>query len=95
MLELQAAAIALHGSIMKEEAEVRPNIFPLHGALMYLPTKQADDLWIVFSSQERLRLGGTLKIADMVAQVINIQLACLPCSKISSIYLYSIISQDD
>ena len=29
VLELQAAAIALHGLVMKEEADIRPKIFPL------------------------------------------------------------------
>jgi hypothetical protein len=29
ILELQAAAIALHGLVMKEEADIRPKIFPL------------------------------------------------------------------
>jgi len=46
--------------------------------LMYLLTKQADDLWVVFSPHETLRLGDTLKIDDIVAQVIDIQFADLP-----------------
>ena len=45
---------------------------------MYLLTKEADDLWIVFSPQEKLRLGDTLKIDEIVAQVIDIQFADLP-----------------
>jgi len=45
---------------------------------MYLLSKQADDLWIVFSPDEKLRLGDTLKIDGIVAQVVEIQFADLP-----------------
>jgi len=45
---------------------------------MYLLTKEADDLWIVFSPEEKVRLGDSLKIEDIVAQVIDIQFADLP-----------------
>jgi hypothetical protein len=45
---------------------------------MYLLTKHADDLAIVFSPSETLRLGETLKIDDIIAQVVDIQFADLP-----------------
>src|SRR5208283_4708538 len=45
---------------------------------MYLLSKQADDLWVVFSPNERLKLGDTIKIDDIVAQVVEIQFADLP-----------------
>ena len=45
---------------------------------MYLLTKEADDLWIVFSPEEKVRLGDSLKIEDIVAQVIDIRFADLP-----------------
>ena len=45
---------------------------------MYLLTKHADDLAIVFSPHETLRLGETLQIDDIVAQVVDIQFADLP-----------------
>jgi hypothetical protein len=45
---------------------------------MYLLSKQADDLWVVFSPNERLKLGDTIKIEDIVAQVVEIQFADLP-----------------
>jgi len=45
---------------------------------MYLLTKEADDLAIVFSPEERLRIGDTLDIDGIVAQVVDIQFADLP-----------------
>ena len=45
---------------------------------MYLLSKDANDLWIVFSPSERLRLGDNLKIDDIVAQIIDVQFADLP-----------------
>jgi hypothetical protein len=45
---------------------------------MYLLTKEADDLAIVFAPEERLRIGDTLDIDGIVAQVIDIQFADLP-----------------
>jgi len=45
---------------------------------MYLLTKEADELTIVFSPEERLRLGDTLAIDGIVAQVVDIQFANLP-----------------
>jgi hypothetical protein len=45
---------------------------------MYLLSKDANDLWIVFSPSERLRLGDNIKIDDVVAQIVDIQFADLP-----------------
>ena len=45
---------------------------------MYLLTKLGDELNIVYSPQEKVRLGDTLLIDDIVAQVIDIQFADLP-----------------
>ena len=45
---------------------------------MYLLTKQGDDLWIVFSPEEKLRIGDSLKIDDIVVQVVDMQFADLP-----------------
>jgi hypothetical protein len=45
---------------------------------MYLLTKEADELAIVFSPEERLRIGDTLDIDGIVAQVVDIQFADLP-----------------
>jgi hypothetical protein len=45
---------------------------------MYLLTKEADELAIVFSPEETLRLGDTLAIDGIVAQVVDIQFADLP-----------------
>ncbi|MFZ1061195.1 MAG: hypothetical protein WAP47_18585, partial [Candidatus Rokuibacteriota bacterium] len=45
---------------------------------MYLLAKQADELAIVFSPEETLRLGDTLAIDGIVAQVVDIQFADLP-----------------
>ncbi len=46
--------------------------------MMYLLSKQADNLWIVFSPNEKLKLGDTIKIDDIIAQVVEIQFADLP-----------------
>lgn len=45
---------------------------------MYLLTKEGDELAIVFSPEEKIRLGDTLKIDGLIAQVIDIQFADLP-----------------
>ena len=45
---------------------------------MYLLTKDENDLWIVYSPQEKLRLGDSLKIEDVVAQVVDMRFADLP-----------------
>jgi hypothetical protein len=44
---------------------------------MYLLTKEGDDLAIVFSPEERLRIGDNLDIDGVVAQVVDIQFADL------------------
>ena len=46
--------------------------------MMCLLSKQADNLWIVFSPNERIKLGDTLKIDDVVAQVVEVQFADIP-----------------
>jgi hypothetical protein len=46
--------------------------------MMYLLSKQADNLWIVFSPNERIKLGDTLKIDDVVVQVVEVQFADIP-----------------
>jgi hypothetical protein len=45
---------------------------------MYVLTKYGDELALVFSPDETVRLGDTLVIEDIVAQVIDIQFADLP-----------------
>ena len=45
---------------------------------MYLLTKEGDELAIVYSPEESLRLGDTLIIDGVIAQVIDIQFADLP-----------------
>ena len=45
---------------------------------MYLLTKETDKLWIVFSPEEKLRLGDSIRIDDIVAQVVEIRFADLP-----------------
>jgi hypothetical protein len=45
---------------------------------MYLLIKEADELDIVYSPEERLRLGDTLTIDGVIAQVVDIQFADLP-----------------
>lgn len=45
---------------------------------MYLLTKEGDELLIVFSPEERLRLGDSLSIDGIVAQVVDIRFADLP-----------------
>jgi hypothetical protein len=45
---------------------------------MYLLTKEADELAIVFAPEESLRIGDNLDIDGIVAQVIDIQFADLP-----------------
>jgi hypothetical protein len=45
---------------------------------MYLLTKDEDELWIVYSPEEKLRLGDSLKIGDIVAQVVDMHFADLP-----------------
>jgi hypothetical protein len=45
---------------------------------MYLLTKDADEMDIVFSPEEKLRIGDTLDIDGVVAQVVDIQFADLP-----------------
>ena len=45
---------------------------------MYLLTKEADELAIVYSPEENLRLGDTVRIDGIVAQVVDIQFADLP-----------------
>jgi len=45
---------------------------------MYLLTKEADELAIVYSPEEKLRLGDTLTIDGIVAQVVDINFADLP-----------------
>jgi hypothetical protein len=45
---------------------------------MYLLTKEADELAIVFAPDEKLRLGDALYIDGIVAQVVDIQFADLP-----------------
>jgi hypothetical protein len=42
---------------------------------MYLLTKEADDLAIVFAPEESLRVGDNLDIEGIVAQVIDIRFA--------------------
>ncbi len=61
---------------------------------MYLLTKHADDLAIVFSPHETLRLGETLQIDDIVAQVVDIQFADLP-GVLEHILRTSLITQAD
>jgi uncharacterized protein len=46
--------------------------------VMYVLTKYGDELALVFSPDETVRLGDTLVIEDIVAQVIDIQFADLP-----------------
>jgi DNA helicase HerA-like ATPase len=45
---------------------------------MYLLTKDEDELWIVYSPEEKIRLGDSLKIGDIVAQVVDMHFADLP-----------------
>ena len=45
---------------------------------MYLFTKQADDLLVIFSPEERIRLGDTLFIDGVVAQVVDVRFADVP-----------------
>ena len=45
---------------------------------MYVLTKYGDELALVFSPDEAVRLGDTLLIDDIVAQVVDIQFADLP-----------------
>jgi len=45
---------------------------------MYVLTKYGDELALVFSPDETVRLGDTLLVDDIVAQVIDIQFADLP-----------------
>ncbi|MFH0847955.1 MAG: DUF87 domain-containing protein [archaeon] len=45
---------------------------------MYLLTKNQDSLWIVYSPEEKLKLGDNLKIGEIVAQVVDMQFADLP-----------------
>jgi len=45
---------------------------------MYLLTKEADELAVVYSPEERLRLGDTLTIDGVIAQVVDIHFADLP-----------------
>jgi len=45
---------------------------------MYILTKEGDELAIVYSPEERLRLGDTLAIDGIIAQVIDIHFADLP-----------------
>jgi hypothetical protein len=45
---------------------------------LYLLTKEGDELAIVFSPEEEVRLGDSLKIDGIVAQVMDIQFADLP-----------------
>jgi len=45
---------------------------------MYILTKEGDELWIVYSPEEKLRLGDSLNIDDIVVQVVDIQYADLP-----------------
>jgi len=45
---------------------------------MYLLTKDEDDLWIVYSPEEKLKLGDSLKIGDVVAQIVDMRFADLP-----------------
>lgn len=45
---------------------------------MYLLTKDQDNLWIVYSPEEKLRLGDNLKIGEVVAQVVDMRFADLP-----------------
>ena len=45
---------------------------------MYLLTKEADELAIVYSPEEKLRLGDTLTVDGIIAQVVDINFADLP-----------------
>lgn len=45
---------------------------------MYLFTKQADDLLVIFPPEERIRLGDTLFIDGVVAQVVDVRFADVP-----------------
>lgn len=45
---------------------------------MYLLTKEADELAIVYSPEEKLKLGDTLAIDGIIAQIVDIQFADLP-----------------
>jgi hypothetical protein len=45
---------------------------------MYLLTKEADELAIVYSPEEKIRLGDTLAIDGIIAQVVDVQFADLP-----------------
>jgi hypothetical protein len=45
---------------------------------MYLLTKDKDDLWIVYSPEEELKLGDSVRIGNIVAQVVDMQFADLP-----------------
>jgi len=45
---------------------------------MYVLTKYGDELALVFSPDEAFRLGDTLLVDDIMAQVVDIQFAELP-----------------
>ncbi|MGZ4944259.1 MAG: hypothetical protein ACXV6K_08285, partial [Halobacteriota archaeon] len=45
---------------------------------MYVLTKYGDELALVFSPDETVRLGDTILIDDILAQVVDIQFADLP-----------------
>jgi len=45
---------------------------------MYLLTKDRDDLLIVYSPEEKVRLGDSLRIGDLIAQVVDMHFADLP-----------------
>ncbi|MGZ4869442.1 MAG: hypothetical protein ACXV2F_03660, partial [Halobacteriota archaeon] len=61
---------------------------------MYVLTKHADELALVFSPEETVRLGDTLLIDDIMAQVIDIQFADLP-GVLEHILRKSLISPSD
>jgi len=45
---------------------------------MYVLTKYGDELALVFSPDEAVRLGDTLLVDDIMAQIVDIQFADLP-----------------
>lgn len=45
---------------------------------LYLLTKDEDDLWIVYSPEEKVKVGDSLQIGDIVAQVVDMRFADLP-----------------
>lgn len=61
---------------------------------MYLLTKEGDELAIIYSPEEKLRIGDSILIDDIVSQVIDVQFADLP-GVLEHILRKSLISKTD